>query len=257
MAAPLAGRRIVVTRPRDQAVELAAAIRAAGGEPIVFPLLEIVPLPEVPELRAAAVVLADYAFVVFISPNAVAYALPELARGGWPAATRAVAIGPGGTRALAAAGVGGALMPAGLRFDSEALLAQPELAPEQVAGRKVLIVRGDGGRELLADTLRARGAAVDCVACYRRQPPAQGAALLLAAWREGIDAFTVSSSEALGHLVDLLDPVARARLRVTPIFVPHARIADTARRAGLERVEQTAANDAGMVAGLCAYNWPS
>jgi uroporphyrinogen-III synthase len=133
----------------------------------------------------------------------------------------------------------------------------PELAIERVAGRRIAIFRGDGGRELLADTLRARGAAVDCVTCYRRSGPAGDVAPLLAAWRAGkLDALTVSSSEGLRYLVNLLDAEGRSYLQKTPVFVPHARIADNARALGLSNIILTDAADAGIVAGLRAYNWP-
>lgn len=253
---PLAGRSIVVTRPQAQAAPLVEAIAAAGGRPLVFPLLEISPAVDGGALDVAAAALSSYALVVFISPNAVAHALPAiLARGPWPAGVMPAAVGPGTVKALAAQGVNGCLVPGG-RFDSEALLALPELAASRLSGRKVLILRGDGGRELLADTLKERGASVDCVTCYRRAAPSGDAALLLAAWRAGrLDALTVSSSEALRHLLAMLDDEGRAFLQKTPLFVPHARIAETARGLGLDRIVLTAAADSGLLAGLLAYNW--
>ena len=110
----------------------------------------------------------------------------------------------------------------------------------------------------LAEALRARGAEVDCVSCYRRSGPADGVASLLDAWRAGrLDALTVSSSEGLRYLVDLLDAEGRAWLQKTPVFVPHARIADNARALGLSNIILTEAADAGILAGLGAYNWPA
>lgn len=255
MTLPLAGKTIVVTRPRDQAGELAGAIAAQGGEALLFPLLEIGPPADPAPL--AATVLADYAVAVFISPNAVAYSLPALlARQPWPAGLLPAAVGQGTVKALAALGIAGCIAPTE-RFDSEALLALPELQSQRVDGKRIAIFRGDGGRELLADTLRQRGAQVDCIACYRRSPPASGAEPLMAAWRaQRLDAITVSSSEGLRYLVDLLDESGRARLAVTPLFVPHARIAENARALGLANIILTAPADAGIVAGLCAYNWP-
>ena len=155
------------------------------------------------------------------------YALPAiLARGPWPAGLLPAAVGQGTVKALAAHGVAGCVAPRE-RFDSEALLALPELAAARVAGKRVAIFRGDGGRELLAETLRARGAAVDCVTCYRRSGPADGVAPLLAAWRAGkLDALTVSSSEGLRYLVDLLDAEGRALSAENPGFraaCPHRR----------------------------------
>jgi uroporphyrinogen-III synthase len=254
---PLTGKTIVVTRPRAQAQPLADAIAAQGGEALVFPLLEISPAADPQPLLAAAARLGEYALAVFISPNAVDYSLSALlARGPWPAGLVPAAVGQGTVKALAAHGVAGCVAPTE-RFDSEALLELPELQPQQVAGRRVAIFRGDGGRELLADTLRARGATVDCIACYRRSAPAGGAAPLLAAWRAGrLDAITVSSSEGLRYLVDMLETDGRHYLAATPVFVPHARIAENAQALGLQQVVLTAPADAGIIAGLCAYNWP-
>lgn len=257
MSVPLAGRTIVVTRPRAQADALAEAIAAAGGEALRFPLLEISPADDPAPLARAAAELDRYALAVFISPNAVAYSLPAiLAQAPWPVRTTPAAVGQGTVKALAEYGIGGCVAPSE-RFDSEALLALPELDAGRVAGRKVAIFRGDGGRELLADTLRERGATVDGIACYRRSSPEAGAGVLLAAWRAGrLDAITVSSSEGLRYLADMLDAEGRAFLAATPLFVPHARIADHARDLGLTQVVLTGPADAGIVAGLCAYNWP-
>lgn len=256
-AGPLAGRTIVVTRPRAQVEGLAAAIAAAGGTPLVFPLLEISPAPDPLPLQAAVADIAGYALAVFISPNAVDFSLPAiLARGPWPAGLVPAAVGQGTVKALAAHGVGGCVAPTE-RFDSEALLELPPLQADAVAGRRVAIFRGDGGRELLADTLRERGATVVCIPCYRRSAPAVGAGQLLAAWEAGaLDGITVSSSEGLRYLWDMLDDPGRASLAATPVFVPHARIADNARLLGLQQVVLTAPADAGIIAGLCAYNWP-
>lgn len=257
-ARPLAGRRIVVTRPLAQAAPLAAAITAAGGEPLVFPLLEIGPADDPQPLAEAAARLAHYTWAVFISPNAVDYALPTLlAQAPWPATLRPAAVGQGTVRALAAHGIGGCLAPRE-RFDSEALLALPELAAERVAGKRVAIFRGDGGRELLADTLRERGATVDCITCYRRSAPSGGCQALLDAWRAGhLDALAVSSSEGLRYLLALLDDEGRQHLQATPLFVPHARIAETARELGLRNIILSDAADAGIMAALVAYNWPA
>ncbi len=256
-AGPLVGRTIVVTRPRAQAGGLAAAIRDAGGEAFIFPLLEIGPAPDPAPLAEAVSRLGDYTLAVFISPNAVDYSVPAmLARGPWPSGLTLAAVGQGTARALAVHGVHGTVVPSE-RFDSEALLELPELQADRVAGRRVVIFRGDGGRELLGDTLAARGATVDRIPCYTRSAPATGAAPLLERWRRGgIDAITVSSSEGLRYLVDMLDDEGRRRLAETPVFVPHARIAENAAALGLRSVVLTGPADDGIRAGLCTYNWP-
>jgi uroporphyrinogen-III synthase len=253
---PLAGKTIVVTRPRAQAGPLAAAIGEAGGEAVIFPLLEISPARDSGPLNAAIARLNDYRLAIFISPNAVDHAVPViLAHGAWPATLTPAAVGPGTVKALAAHGINGCLAPAE-RFDSEGLLALPALAGTVLAGRRVAIFRGDGGRELLAETLQQRGAQVDCITCYQRSGPTEDLEQLLKRWRQGqLAAITLSSSEALRHLLQGLDAEGLAYLQATPLFVPHPRIADVARQAGLTNIQLTAPADHGLLAGLCAYNW--
>lgn len=256
MSGPLAGRSVVVTRPLAQAGELAALIAAAGGEAVVFPLLEINVAADPAPLAAAAGKLHDYTLAIFISPNAVDFSVPTLLGcGPWPAGLTPAAVGQGTVRALVAHGIHGTVAPTE-RFDSEALLALPELQADHVAGRRLAIFRGDGGRELLAETLRERGAEVDCIPCYSRSAPAAGAGELLKRWHDGqLDAMTVSSSEGLRYLVDMLDAEGRALLAKTPVFVPHPRIAENAADLGLNKVILTGPADAGIIEGLCTYNW--
>ena len=256
MKKTLQGRTILVTRPAAQAGKLAGMIADLGGEALCFPLLEISPAEDVAPVRAAGERLEAYALAVFISPNAVEYGLPHLLAGrtGWPAGVQPAAVGPSTVAALAARGVEGAIAPSG-RFDSEALLALPFLQPQRVAGKRALILRGNGGRELLAETLRERGAAVDCVICYRRSPP-RDTTLLLDWLRSGrLDAIAVSSSEGLRHLLDLLDAAARRQLSGLPLLVPHARIAEQALALGLRHVVPTAPADAGIVESLRTFDW--
>ena len=256
MNLPLAGRRILVTRPEAQSAGLAAEIAAHGGEAVCFPLIEISPADDWSAFDAAMARLDDLALVVFISPNAVDSSLPRLLDGRpWPRSLQAAAIGPGTVRRLADFGISGVIVPAA-RFDSEALL---ELAPLQavaVGGKRVLILRGNGGRELLAETLRARGAVVDCVTCYRRSPPRDAAPVVSLLRDAALDALTVSSSEGLRNLLELLDTDSLDRLRALPLFVPHLRIAEEAERLGVPRVVLTGPADAGIVEGLCNYRWP-
>ena len=253
----LAGRAILITRPLAQARPLAAAIESAGGHARIFPLLRIEPIGESAARDEAIAGLRDAAFAAFVSPNAVAASVPLiLERGPWPAGTQAVAVGAGTAKALAALGVGPVIVPES-RFDSEALLELPALAAAQVAEQRVLIFRGDGGRELLADELRARGARVDCISCYRRLPPADFAPLVDWIDAGALDALSVTSSEALRHLEAGLDTVRRDRLHALPFFTSHERIAGNAAEAGFRIIVKTDAGDAALIAGLCAYNWPS
>jgi len=251
----LQGKRILVTRPAEQAAKLAQMIAAQGGQAVFFPLLEIGAADDPVPLQRAIEQLDDYAFAIFISPNAVAYALPQiLAACRWPRGLQAAAIGPSTTVQLAAQGIANVISPAG-RFDSEALLELPAFAAEAVAGKRVLLLRGNGGRELLAETLRQRGASVDAVTCYHRSPPADGEPIVSLLRNRQLDALTISSSEGLRNLLALLDTDAFAQLFRLPLFVPHQRIAQVAAELGLSRVVLSAPADAGIIESLCAYNW--
>jgi len=235
----LAGKRVVVTRPRELAQGLAARIRQAGGEPLLLPTIEIRDAEDPAPARALLARLHEFDLAVFVSPSAVRKAF-ELAQGrAWP---RMAAVGEGTRRELEQRGCRNVIAPAG-QADSEALLALPALA--QVAGSRVLILRGAGGRELLVETLAARGAKVETAECYRRvRPPA-------APPPEGrIDAVCVSSGEALVNLAAML---GRARLADTPVFVSHQRVAAQAGALGLRHPMLAGPGDADMLAALVAY----
>ena len=248
----LRGRRIVVTRPAGQNERLAALIRAEGGEPIAFPALEILDPADPRPLAAAIDRLDAYDLAVFVSPSAVDKAMQVLrARREWPAGLQAATVGGGSEQALRRYGVAEVIVPVG-RFDSEALLDRPELA--DVAGRRILVFRGDGGRELLGDALRTRGATVDYVECYRRGRPDADVSALARAWEHGgVDAVTISSRAGLSNFFDLLGEGGRERLQRTPLFAPHPRIAEHARALGCQRVIETAPGDAGIAAALAAF----
>jgi len=248
----LGGRRIVVTRPAGQNERLAALIRAEGGEPIAFPALEILDPADVRPLAAAIDRLDHYDLAVFVSPSAVEKSMPLIrVRRGWPAGLKAATVGRGSEQALRRYGVAEVIVPVD-RFDSEALLDRPELA--DVAGRRIVVFRGDGGRELLGDTLRSRGATVDYVECYRRGRPNADVSPLLRAWERGeVDAVTISSREGLRNLFDLLGEGGQRQLQRTALFAPHPRIAEHARSLGCQRVIETAPGDEGIAAALAAF----
>jgi len=245
---PLAGAGILVTRPARQSAGFAQRIAALGGVPIVFPAIVILPPADTAALKRAHAALGDFDYAVFVSANAVEFGAPDARR--WPAGLVAFAPGPGTGEALADAGIANVRVPT-TSFDSEGLLALPEFAAPR--GRRVVIFRGEGGREHLGDTLRARGATVDYVACYRRAEPTSGAAGLAEAFAlRRIDAVTLTSSEGLDNLWALADDATRAAWRDCPTFVPHPRIAVRARAVGLHAVE-TAGGDAGLIAGLLEW----
>jgi uroporphyrinogen-III synthase len=245
----LNGEGILITRPARQAARLAQQIAAVGGTPLVFPAIVILPPADARALARAHRDLDRYDFAFFVSANAVEYGVGD-ARA-WPDRIVAFAPGPGTACALAAVGIVNVRVPT-TTMDSEGLLALPELA--NVTDKRAIIFRGDSGRELLAETLRARGARVDVVDCYTRARPEASPAGLVEALREGrVDATTLTSSEGVDNLWAVLDGHARANLAAVPAFVPHARIADRARALGVATVIVTPPADAGLIAALLAY----
>ena len=251
---PLRGRAVLVTRPLQQAEILAALIRDAGGEPVLFPALAIEPPTDLAKVSAALADLPSVDMVIFVSPIAAerTFALLKIR---WPAKVAVAAVGEGTASALRRhileAHAGTIIVPAD-GADSEALLAAREL--QQVRGKRVLICRGEGGRELLADELRRRGAQVSYAECYRRVRPATDPSELIDRWQAGgLHAVTVLSGETLDNLWAMLGSRGQQLLRGTPLFVPHANIAERAARLGLTEIAITPPGDAGIVRGLSAW----
>ena len=245
----LSDRNIVVTRPQNQAQELADLIRAEGGCAILFPALEILEADDPRPLHQLIGRLEQFDLAIFISANAAEKAMGEIvARRSLPDTLKFAAIGSGSRKALQHFGVKEVIYPA-TRFDSEALLELPQL--RDVAGKRIVIFRGQGGREWLGETLAKRGARVEYVECYRRAKPASDTAPLERLWADKkLHAITVTSSEGLRNLYEMMGETGRELLRKTPLFVPHHRIAEVARELGLANPVVTAAGDAGLVKGL-------
>jgi uroporphyrinogen-III synthase len=244
-----------VTRPQEQARSLARTIEAAGGRALVFPTIEIEDLADTRAILGTIDRLQEFDLAIFISPNAVRKAMNLVrARRGeapWPQRLRVAAVGRGSRRELERLGLRDVIAPEA-HADSESLLALPELG--DVADKRVVVFRGEGGRELLGDTLVARGARVEYAECYRRAKPAADIRPLLEAWARGaVHAVTVSSSEGLANFYEMLGSLGQQWLRATPVFVPHARIAEDAGRRGLSEVIVAGPGDSELVEGLVAY----
>lgn len=255
MTAPsLRGRQIGVTRPAAQCGELAEQIRRRGGRALIDPLIVIVPISDSAEIRAAREGLDDFDIAFFVSPNAVECGLAAMAReGGWPDRLKVATVGEGSARALYRRGFDEVLAPRS-GADTEAVLALPEFAPAALHGRKVVVFRGEGGRELFGDSVRERGAAVCHVACYRRRAPDGGGARLLSAAAAGaLDALIMTSSEAASNLLALVGRDAIARLAEVVVFAPHERIAERCRQIGFCRIVTTAPGNDGLLAALDAH----
>ncbi|MGW8228649.1 MAG: uroporphyrinogen-III synthase [Gammaproteobacteria bacterium] len=227
----LTGLRVLVTRPAQQAGPLMAQLEAAGAKPWLFPLLDIVPIRSA-ELERHISQLEQYDLAIFISPNAVHYGVEAVtARQSWPTSLTLATVGTGSAHELE------------LRLrripdiipasgnDSEALLA--ESAMQAVAGKRILIFRGRGGREQLANTLRARGAKVDYAEVYERRRPNVDTGPLNETIRSNrIDAVVITSSEALDILLAMVDPASLNALYQIHMLVIHPRQAEHVRQHG-------------------------
>lgn len=240
----LTGKRILITRPAEQAAPLATLIQQAGGEAVVFPAIEIAEPANLPALKSVIARLLQFDRAIFISPTAVARAFHYLDH--WPAGLSVAAIGAGSARALQRAGVQNILVPEQGQ-DSEALLALPEM--QQVNGLRIVIFRGEGGRELLADVLRERGAQVEYAECYRRIKPQADIAPLLS---QHLDAIVVTSREGLQNLRELLGE-HWPRFQKQAFFVPHPRIGDAANALGIAQTITTIGGDVGYVEALSRF----
>lgn len=246
---PLAGIGVLVTRPKEQAQRLAELVTQAGGVPVMLPALEIQPTGDADALNRLIDHLDQFHWAIFISPTAVEQAMNRVrARRPWPDSIKTAAVGKGSARALRQFGLQHILAPAE-RADSEALLALPEM--KAVEGKKIVIFRGEGGRELLGKTLAERGAEVSIAECYRRAHPNEDVAPVLQRWGRGeVKAVTVTSRESLHNLFDLLGKLGQQWLKATPLFVIHERIAVAARELGVSQAIVAGPDDEALVEGL-------
>lgn len=244
----LAGLSVLVTRPEQQALGLCEAIQAARGRPIRFPALEILGPEDKRGVRAQLAELGGIDLLIFISANAVRFAFP-LMPDNIPLELPVAAVGTATARALEEHGLEPTVTPAG-SMDSVGLLAMPAL--QAVEGKRILIVRGNGGRETLKQTLEQRGASVSYCEVYRRRIPQRNPSNLLRNWSQMVEVVTVSSAQILDNLFTLLGETGAPLLQETPMLVVSARIAEQAADRGCRIVYVAdSATDPDVVRGLC------
>jgi uroporphyrinogen-III synthase len=247
----LSGRSILVTRPTEQAERLSRSIRAAGGIPFEFPTIEIKPPTDPARLEEILARLEHFDLAIFISPTAVARTWDRVAGArSWPETLAVAAVGQGSARALSERGFQEVIAPPD-QSDSEALLALPALL--EVAGKRVVIFRGEGGRELLAQTLTQRGATVEHAECYRRaRPDVDIAPLLRQHEHHKFAAIILTSRESLANLRAMLG-TAWDLFKTVPVFVSHERIADAAREQGMNSVHVAPGGNAGIMQAMIKF----
>lgn len=226
---PLTGLTVLVTRPPHQADGQCRMVEEAGGRALRLPAMVIGDPRDTETLTTVARRLDQYDLAIFVSPNAVAGALSALG-GTIPTRLKLAAVGPATARALAdATGREVIVPPSG--FDSESLLRLPQL--QDVAGKRIVIFRGDGGRGLLREVLASRGARVEYAEVYSRNLPPTPTAPVAAALRQGkVDAVIVTSSQALEQLVALCGDDLRSGLLRAQLVVPSGRMVQLAQSLG-------------------------
>jgi uroporphyrinogen-III synthase len=243
---PLTALSVLVTRPAGQAQSLCARISASGGEAIAFPVMTIEPV-------AVTTPSGSFDTIIFTSVNAVLHGLANIDR----ASARIAAIGKATATALQSAkiAVDTTVPPP---HTSESLLAMPEFA--DVADKRILIVRGAGGRDVLRAALTERGATVELLDAYRRvpiNPTDKEIAALEERWQSGgIHVVTLTSVEILECLRSVLTERGRELLIRTPFVAVSERIADAARVQGLSGhcMLARAADDDAIVGALAQWH---
>ncbi|MFZ6048278.1 uroporphyrinogen-III synthase [Pseudomonas sp. CR3202] len=255
----MTGWRLLLTRPVEECEALAATLAEQQVFSSSMPLLTIEPLAESPEQRGIILELDRYCAVVVVSKPAARLGLDLLDRY-WPQP-------PAGQRWFSVGSATGALLDAyGLPTawpasgdDSEALLSLSAFSDAlAVADPKVLIMRGEGGREFLAERLRGQGVAVDYLELYRRCLPEYPAdALARRVEAECLNGLVVSSGQGLENLQRLAGD-AWADLAHLTLFVPSPRVAEQAIEAGAKNVvDCRGASAAALLAALRQHPAPT
>tara|TARA_B110000444_G_scaffold257116_1_gene294920 strand:- start:755 stop:1543 length:789 start_codon:yes stop_codon:yes gene_type:complete len=241
----LSGLTVLVTRPSNQIERLCKAIESCGAKTLSLPLIEIKPLVDakaIQDLKDKVLELDSYRSLIFVSNNAVSFG-GEVINNYWPQfpiGVDVIAVGPTTAKA-ASERLGCEVIQPSDGMTSEDILSLPQLA--DVGEQKIGIVRGQGGRELLADTLRERGAEVDYLEAYSRTPIKYTTVDFCKKIQDaGVNVLTVSSGESLDRLTHLLVD-NKEMMRKLSLLAPSERVAAQAREAGYQRVHNASGAD--------------
>lgn len=245
-------QHIVITRPAQQASVLSDAIKAAGGDVLLFPTIHIKPLALDQHDKTQIQQLDQFDIIIFISPNAVNFGLAYmLAETSLPKETLIATIGRGSAKSVVQQlGKQPDIVPEE-NFNSEGLLATQAL--QNVANKRILIVRGEGGREHLKQTLQSRGAQVEYLNVYQRvMPSVSNSELEQNLQKNQIAAIVITSATSLKNLVTLTPNAVRQQLYQVPLVLINKRLIDVAREAGFSSklIIATQASDEAIIAIL-------
>jgi len=240
--------KVLLTRPQGRNQAMVQALQSKGIEYIVTPLLHIAPIQTLPsECETQLFLHAD--IIIFISTNAVKFAAQSL-QGLWPDQAQFIAVGDASFEALTRLGIQAQTAPSDCQ-QTEGLLRLDAL--QHIQDKKIVIVRGDGGRETLAESLTIRGAKVSYWQVYHRTSPPL-APVIVTQWQDAkLDTIIVTSGEILDNLVKLVPKELFAWLQACHIIVPSSRVQQQALAYGLTHV--TNAKAANSVASLAALGF--
>lgn len=257
-------KTVIITRPDHMATSLIAGLRRLGLQYASFPLFDIEAQSDTSELDAQLRNLSGFRLVVFVSPNAISVCMRRLVQLGltWPLQLAIGVMGEASKQALYAHGVDvrvPVFAPIDTqRTDSETLFASLDLAA--LRGQTVLIVRGDSGREFLADALTANGVQVVQISAYRRVIPCFDAQtqLRLGVFLSQSNDWIITSSSVLGTLLDWCRQLdardasvnAVVKMQQQHLVVPHFRIAEVAKNLGFSNMTLSASGDENLLQAL-------
>ena len=239
----LADKVVLVTRPEGQQAEFIQLLQSRAAKALSFPTIEIQPVGLTRHLSSTLNDLNKYDLVIFVSANAVSYALSHLKALSISidSITPSIAVIGSATAKIAKA--------KGLRvnyqpetgYNSSALLELPVMQKDSVISKRILIIRGEGGLEHLAEQLQARGAAVEYAEVYRRNIPEKDGEItrsqLSQHWKEfNVNVITATSNEALHNLYDMLESPGRDAMLKTDLIVPSVRSYELAISLGFNAV---------------------
>ncbi|HEY5700751.1 MAG TPA: uroporphyrinogen-III synthase [Gammaproteobacteria bacterium] len=251
----LEGARVAVTRPRHQCQGILRMLEAGNAYAMCLPVIDILPVADSAAAVAALRARAGFDLLVFTSANVVSVLLEHHPEGASLADGATVAaVGPATRRALESAGIPVSVLPAD-DFSSEGLLRHAALQAEQIAGKRVLLLKGAGGRPLLAESLAERGAKVASLDVYRRACPAGKIRHLLGEPLEGFGSIVITSGTALEHLLLLANDQEKRHALGAQLVVSSPRIARLARQRGalIEPVVSATPADEAIVDALADW----
>ena len=239
---------VLVTRPAHQNQAFIQLLQAAGAHPVAFPSIEIRQPRDLEAAKSRIDQLGSYHILIFISTNAVHYGVDLIQQMQKSIIQAVSAVGKSTALALHQQGIRTDLQPES-GFNSEALLEMAAFQTDNINGKRILIFRGQGGRELLANTLKTRGASVDYAEVYERIiPESDFTPVLDLCKNDRIQVITVPSNESQKNLYDMAGEKGRTYLCNTPLFVPGERCAELAQQLGFKSILQaTSAMDQAML----------